>query len=98
MHGNGGADVLVEPDGEGGAEGFVGDTGASASHDCHPPLSGIVKERDSMRRYKGGLHAEGEEDIWRELDTGGSGEAGWVDANDGDRDEVELDGLADDRG
>ena len=51
-----------------------------------------------MRRYKGGLHAEGEEDIWRELDTGGSGEAGWVDANDGDRDEVELDRLADDRG
>ncbi len=97
-HGDGGADVLVEPDGEGGTDGFVGDAGASASHDRHPPLIGILKERGILRGHQGGLHAEGKEDVGRELDAGGSGEAGWVDANDGDGDEVELDGLADDGG
>ena len=57
-----------------------------------------MKNRAGAVGYQGGLHAEGKEDVGRELDAGGSGEAGWVDANDGDGDEVELDGFADDGG
>jgi len=95
-HGDGSADVLFEPDGEGGTDGFVGDAGASASHDRHPPLIGVLEERGILRGHQGGLHAEGKEDVGRELDAGGSGEAGRVDANDGDGDEIKLDGFADD--
>ncbi len=95
-HADGGADILVEPDGEGGTDGFVGDAGASTSHDRHPPLVGILQERAGAVGYESGLHAEGKEDVGRDLDAGGSGEAGWIDADDGDGDQVELDGFADD--
>jgi hypothetical protein len=55
-----------------------------------------LKERAILRGHQGGLHAEGKEDVGRELDAGGTGEAGRVDANDRDGDEVKLDGFADD--
>jgi hypothetical protein len=44
------------------------------------------------------LHAEGKEDVGGELDAGRSGEAGWVNSDDRDGNEVEFNGFADDGG
>jgi hypothetical protein len=94
--GHGGADVLIEPGGEGGANGFVGDAGPGTAHDLHPPLVGFIEKRDGALWDEGGLHADGEEDVGRDLNAGCAGEAVRVDSNNGDGDEIELDGFADD--